>query len=167
MAEFLVGLVCIMLLVAGLQQIALLSDRGFKAMNNARHKMAEQQVYPVLRWSEFNFSAPVTPGPDGRAYTADDDRPVGDDTFYQDYEGYLGMVYDDLIDNYLDSAGRIDSHIDLQYSEGVFSSTAALDMNRAADQQAVEVVPFMDKVLGRDRILVGHDVWMPRWGGIP
>ena len=48
MAEFLVGLVCIMLLVVGMQQISLLSQRGFQSMTRARHEMALQYVEPTF-----------------------------------------------------------------------------------------------------------------------
>lgn len=168
MAEFLVGLVCIMLLVIGLQQIAFISEKGFLAMNNTRHQMAIQYAEdPPEEWLEFNFSSPAQPGPDGKDFTADDLRSGGNDSVYQDYDGYLDMVYDDVLEGFIVEAGRISPHVDLNYSSGIFSTTPGLDMMYAQDYQSVEAVPFMNKVLGRDRILIGRNLWMPRWSAIP
>ena len=169
MAEFLVGLVCIMLLIVGIQQISFLSQKGFKAMTAARHAMAWQYAEnPPSEWPIFNFGVPTRPGMDSKNLTADDRRGGGDDSFYQDMDGYLDMVYDDEIERYLLGAvGRTSPHIDLKYSEGTYTTTTALDMMYAAGHEAVFVVPFMDEVLGRDRILIGRDLWMPRWDAIP
>ncbi len=168
MAELLVGLVCIMLLVAGLQQVSILSQKGFLAMNNARHAMALQYAEdPPTQWPRFNFSNPTQPGSDGEHLTADDRKSGGDDTFYQDNNGYLDMVFDDNLEGHLLEAGRISPHVDLKYSGGVFSTTTALDMMHTAGHESADTVLFMDKVLGRDHILLNHDLWMPRWDAIP
>lgn len=166
MAEFLVGLVCIMLLLAGIQQVAILSQQGFTAMHNARHSMARQLADTTFTdWYDFGFAGPTDPGPDGRAMTADDLLNEGDDSFYQDYGGYLEKVYDDLVSGYLTQYGGYSPHSDLRHSE-VFSSSDALDTAYAADMQTVEVVPFLDKVLGRDRLYITRQLWLPRLDGI-
>lgn len=168
MAEFLVGLVCIMLLVAGMHQVALLSKHGFETTTNTRYAMAWQYVEdPPLQWPLYNFSLPTRSGMDAKNYTADDRTAGGDDSFYQRRNGYLNRVYDDEVEGWLNRGGRISPHIDLKYSGGVYLTTSALDMMYASDHQAVVAVPFMDKVLDQERILIGRDLWMPRWDAIP
>jgi hypothetical protein len=168
MAEFLVGLVCIMLLVAGLQQIAFLSEKGFASFTNTRHAMALQYTEdPPSEWNIFNFGAQSQPGVDAKNYTADDRRVNGNDRFYQDSDGYLNKLWSDEIDGYLITGGSDVVHNDLKFSEGTFSTTAALNMMYTADRQAVTVVPFLDKILGRDQIMIRTDLWMPRWDEIP
>ncbi len=174
MAEFLVGLVCIMLLVVGLQQISFLSQKGFLAMHNARHQMAIQYAEdPPSEWYIFNFSSPARPGPDGRSFTADDELSGGDDSFYQDLDGFNGIdgyvytVRNDLLEIFYANIPPTNPQLDLKYSGGMFSTTPALHMMYTQDHQAVDAVPFMDKVLGRDQILIGRSLWMPRWDAIP
>jgi hypothetical protein len=168
MAEFLVGLVCIMLLIAGIQQVSILSQRGFKSMNEARYAMALQYAEnPPTEWPIFNFSEPAQAGRDQASYTADDTRPGGNDRFYQEIDGYLNKVDDGNLSDYLTQYRGYSVHSDLKFSEGTFAGTTALNMMYTSDQEVVDVVPFMDKVLGRDRILIGRDLWMPRWNAIP
>jgi len=169
MAEFLVGLVCIMLLIVGMQQVSFLSQKGFKAMHDARRAMAWQYAEaPPADWWRFNFAVPTDAGTDAKSLTADDRRAGGDDSFYQEMDGYLDRIYDDEVERYLlGVAGRTSPHIDLKYSDGMYTTTTALDMMYAAGHETVDVVPFMDRVIGRERILIGRDLWMPRWDAIP
>ena len=164
MAEFLVGLVAVMLLVAGLQQIAFLSDRGYDAMNNARQAMARRLMDPSFAGdalSTFQFGDPTRPGRDGKNYTADDRRAGGNDTFYQGPDGYLEKVLDADIEGYLASYDFYNPHNDLKESD-VYSRSTALEMFHVSDQQSVDVVPFLNRMLGRETILIGHDLVMPR-----
>lgn len=162
MAEFLVGLVAVMLLVAGLQQIAFLSDRGYEAMDNARRSMARQLMDPgFVEGYRFGFGDPSSPGSDKNNYTADDRRSNGNDSFYQDSDGYLENVYDLRIEVYLSDYDYYNPHNDLKETD-VYSRSTALEMFHASDQQRVDVVPFLDRMLGRESILIGRDVVMPR-----
>ena len=162
MAEFLVGLVAVMLLVAGLQQIAFLSDRGYAAMNNARRDMARQLMSTTFADPyRFAFGDPPRRGIDGKNYTADDRRSFDNDQFYQAGDGYLEKVHDPDIEGYFASYGIYNRNNDLKVSD-VYSRSTALEMFHAADQQSVDVVPFLDRVLGRETILIGRDLVMPR-----
>jgi hypothetical protein len=162
MAEFLAGLVAVMLLVAGLQQVAFLSDRGYAAMNNARRKMAQQLMDPIfVEKYDFAFGDPTRPGVDGKNYTADDRRSFGNDSFYQQSDGYLEKVYDADLNGWLDTYDREIPQYDLKESE-VYSRSTALEMFHASDQQSVDVVSFLNRVLGRETILIGRDLVMPR-----
>lgn len=162
MAEFLVGLVAVMLLVAGLQQIAFLSERGFATMNNARRNMAQQLMNTTfVDGYLFAFGDPPRPGIDEKNYTADDRRAFDNDEFYQASDGYLAKVQDADIEGYFASYGIYNPNNDLKVTS-VFSRSQALEMFHASDQQSVDVVPFLDRVLGRDTILIGRDLVMPR-----
>lgn len=164
MAEFLVGLVAIMLLVAGLQQIAFLSQRGYAAMNNARLKMAGHLMDPSFAGdalSNFAFGDPTRPGSDRKNYTADDRRAYGNDTFYQVNDGYLEKVRDADIEGYFAAYDFYNPNNDLKQSD-VYSRSTALEMFHTSDQQSVDVVPFLNRVLGRETILIGSDIVMPR-----
>ena len=166
MAEFLVGLVAIMLLVAGLQQIAFLSDRGYDAMNNARRTMARHLMDPSFAGdalSTFDFGDPTRPGRDRKNYTADDRKAVGNDTFYQGPDGYLEKVWDADIEGYFASYDFYNPHNDLKVSD-VYSRSTALEMFHTSTQHSVDVVPFLDRVLGKKTITVGRgqDIVMPR-----
>lgn len=162
MAEFLVGLVAIMLLIVGLQQIAFLSDRGYAAMNNARRDMARQLMDPTfIDTFDFAFGEPTRAGVDEKNYTADDRRSFGNDRFYQESDGYLDKVTDGDLEGYLDSYDREVPHYDLEESD-VYNTSVRFQMLHASDQQTVDVVPFLNRVLGRETILIGRDLVMPR-----
>ncbi len=164
MAEFLVGLVAVMLLVAGLQQVAFLSDRGYDAMNQARRNMARHLMDPAFAGdalSNFEFGDPTRPGIDGKNYTADDRRSDGNDRFYQGNDGYHGRVLDADIEGYFGAYDIYNPNNDLKESD-VYSRSTALEMFHTSDQQMVDVVPFLNRVLGRETILIGRDVVMPR-----
>ncbi|MBN2162917.1 MAG: hypothetical protein JXR25_08760 [Pontiellaceae bacterium] len=164
MAEFLVGLVCIMLLLAGLQQVSILSGKGFESMNQARYSLASQYIDPTPESLGFNFSGAGEAGTDGLNLTADDQHDIGVDVVYQDSEyGYLNSVNDDLIGGFLDSAGIINPNTDLKYNDGVYSESPALQMLYAEDEREVRISPFLKKLLQLDAIHLKREVWMPRW----
>ena len=163
MAEFLVGLVCIMLVVVGLQQIDLLSRRGFEAMSNARHQLASDLMDPTfVKPYNYAFCAPPDSGVDTENYTADDRTRPGFDAFYQDMpDGYLEKVRDADIGDYLTDYDRDIPDYDLKYST-VRDTSERLQMFHGYDQQAVDVVPFLDRILGKDTLYIGREVWMTR-----
>lgn len=162
MAEFLVGLVCIMLLLAGMQQVSILSQRGFTAMNNARYQMAKQLMDPPNQALKFRFAMPAQAGPDGEYLTADDRTRVGDDVFFQSIHGYLNKVNDPGIGNQLGRNGLYNPDNDLKYSE-VYSKSSALPMYHAADLEKVDWAPFLGYMLGhKDKsFLIERSLWMP------
>ena len=163
MAEFLLGLVAIMLLMVGLQQVSMVSNRSFKAYANSREVVARMQVDSNADYVEgFEFVERVDPGADGKNYTGDDQLVVGDDHFYTEGRGFLHMVDYALLEGYLWDYDRDDHYYKL--SDSSFSVVSeSFSMLYGADVQSAEIVPFLDKVLGRDSIDIKREIWMPSW----
>ena len=169
MAEFLVGLVGIMLLVVGLQQIPLVSRKSFKAYSAAREDVAMQLTESMERYSgEFLFADTVDAGADRKNYTGDDRVVVGDNSFYTEGNGFLervgypgaGEIGDQLndyerIDPYSDLADTSDSDLSQKFR-----------MHYAVNVQPVEILPFLRKVLGKDTVNLQREVFMPSWDGL-
>lgn len=166
MAEFLVGLVSVMLLVVGLQQISLLSDRSFAAHFNVRKSLAEQMVAPAVAYPDgFVFATKTDPGPDGKNYTADDVVVVGNDDFFEKGQGFLHAVDYAVLNGYLWDYECDDPYYRL--SDSAFSELSeSFDMLYATDRQSVDVVPFLRRVLGRDTIDIQQEAWMPVLDGL-
>lgn len=166
MAELLLGLVAILLLVVGLQQVSLLSRGTFEAYANAREQVAQLQIDPNSDYIEgFQFVERVDPGTDGKNYTGDDRMVVGDDGFYTDGQGFLDKVDYKQLEGYLWDWERPDHYYKL--SDSSFSSISeSFSMFRGMDVQEVEVVPFLDKVIGRETIVLKQEIWMPWWNGV-
>lgn len=164
MAEFLVGLVGIMLLVVGLQQISIISKSSFDAHVNARTRLAEQLIDPMSDYTgEYIFVDTVDKGPDEKLYTGDDRIVEGDDSFFTEGDGFLDLV------NYYDLSGTLlDYDMEDPYHRMEDSSflelSESFSMYYGMDIQEVEVVPFLRKVVGRDYIELQREAWIPSWG---
>lgn len=166
MAELLLGLVAIMLLMVGLQQVSIVSNRSFEAYANSREQLARMQVEPNSDYVEgFEFVERVDPGRDEKNYTGDDELVVGDDSFYTEGRGFLHMVDYGLLEPYLWDYEREDHYYKL--SDSSFSVVSeSFSMFYGVDYQSVEIVPFLDKVVGRDSIEIKREIWMPSWNGM-
>lgn len=168
MAEFLVGLVGIMLLIVGLQQVSIISRKSFEAHVNVRTQLAEQMVDPMADYTgDYIFVATVDKGEDQKGYTGDDRILEGDDGFFTEGNGFLDLV------NYYDVSGylldptydREDPYHRLEDSSFLVLSES-FSMYYAADNQAVDVVPFLRTVIGRDTINLKREAWIPSWGNL-
>ncbi len=166
MAEFLVGLVSIMLLVVGLQQIALVSVASFRAYSNVRGSLAEQMADTHSDYTEgFVFATMTDPGADGKNYTGDDIVMVGTDDFFEKGKGFLHAVDYAMLRDYLWSYDREDPYYNLSDSD--FSEMSkSFEMLYASDIQPVDVVPFLRRVLGRNMINIEQECWMPALDGL-
>ncbi len=163
MAEFLVGLVGIMLLVVGLQQIAIVSNQSFKAHFNVRRLLAEQMVDPMADYTgEYGFFPTTDPGLDDKKYTADDFMVEGNDDFFKKRKGFRYAVDYYSLEVRLDEYGRADPYYHLS-ERGLANLSKSFEMFYAEDRQPVEVVPFLRRVLGRDIIEIEQSGWMPAW----
>lgn len=163
MAEFLVGLVGLMLLVVGLQQVSLLSSGSLKAHFNVRRSLAVQIADPMADYSgDYAFFPTTTSGRDGKPYTADDSIVAGNDDFFTNRKGFRYAVDYYSLDEYLTEYGRNDPYYHL--SERSFAKLSkSFEMFYAGDRQSIEVVPFLRRALGRDQVEIGQSGWMPAW----
>ena len=166
MAEFLVGLVGIMLLVVGLQQISILSTRSFEAHSKVRTLLAEQMMDPSADYTEgFVFATKTDPGPDGKNYTGDDRVVEGSADFFEKKQGFLPAV------DYAELSGRLLEHgcpnpyhrlADSEFTD----VSKSFEMLYAEDRGSVEVVPFLRRALGRGSVGIEQHAWMPELGGL-
>lgn len=166
MAEFLVGLVGIMVLVVGLQQVAKLSEGSFKMHFNIRKSLAEQMVDPMADYVEgFVFATKTAPGLDGKNYTADDAVVIGNDGFFKGRRGFRYAVDYSALDGYLNAYDRDNPYSRL--SDSSFSDLSEnFEMLYAMDMQSVEVAPFLRRMLGRDTLNLRREAWMPKLDGL-
>jgi hypothetical protein len=167
MSEFLVGLVGIMLLVVGLQQISILSSKTFEAHTNSRRMLAEEIAAESFeKYSgDFIFVETVDSGADKKIYTADDNVIIGDDSFYTEGKGFFHMVDYAILKDYLWEYERLDPYYRL--SDSSFSILAeSFSMHYGVDTQEADILPFLRKVLGRDTVNLKHEIFMPAWKGL-
>ncbi|MEE9367904.1 MAG: hypothetical protein V3V05_03465 [Pontiella sp.] len=170
MAELLVGLVGIMLLVVGLQQISIVSQSSFKAYFTAREDVARQitDEFGADYSGDFLFADTVDAGDDQKNYTGDDRVVIGDNSFFTEGNGFLDRVFyrgADEIGDRLNEYERVDP-----YSELADTSASDLSdkfrMYYGERTESVEVVPFLSKVLGKDSINLKREIFMPSWDGL-
>ena len=166
MAEFLVGLVGIMLLIVGLQQISILSARSFEAHSNVRKLLAEQMMDPMSDYTEgFVFATKTDPGPDGKTYTGDDRVMIGNTDFFEKGQGFLPAVDHAELSGRLSEYGCADPYYNLTDS-GFTEVSKSFEMLYAEDRKSVEVVPFLRRALGRGTVNIERHAWMPELGGL-
>ena len=166
MAELLVGLVGIMLLIVGLQQISIVSRRSFETYVDVRTQLANQLADPSSDFSgEFIFVDTVEKGKDTKGYTGDDRIIQGDDSFYTEGQGFLDQVDYSVLEGYLWDYERENPYYRL--SDSSFSILSeSFSMHYGVSFSEVEMVPFLRKVLGRDTLHLKSEAWMPAWDGI-
>ena len=167
MVEFLVGLVGILLLVVGLQQISIVSQKSFAAHTAARAQVAEQLADPT--WGDYTgdfvFVDAVDQGADQKNYTGDDTIVAGDDSFYTEGKGFLPAVDYAPLNGYLVGHDRDDPYYRLSDSSfSILSESFA--MHYGVDIQPVELLPMLRKALGRDSVNLKRDMFMPSWKGL-
>lgn len=78
LVEFVVALVCILVLVAGVIQISVIGLRHSRLMSEARQEAGRKAMMDSSSFSSPQFVLACTVGNDGIAYSVDDDRTVGD-----------------------------------------------------------------------------------------
>ena len=170
MAEFLVGLVGIMLLVVGLQQIAILSEKNFEMHHKVRGDLAVQMTESSSPFIPgFSFATKTDLGADGKAYTGDDQVVVGTDDVYTGPNGLMSAVdYGWMRGTLWDYAppSRDNDPYNRLAESGFSDLSKKFEMFYAEDRVPVEVVPFLRRLLGRDSINLRQQAWMPALDGL-
>lgn len=172
MSELLVGLVAIMLLLVGLLQVSFVSRTSFDAYTNVREGLARQVADPMADYSgEFLFAESVDRGRDEKNYTGDDSVVVGDDSFFTEGNGLLESMHHTDMWQFLDMASEAEPEYEhdpyhLISDAFFYDLSVSFSMFYAADRQSVKVVPFLNKVIGRDEINLKQEAWMPSWRGL-
>lgn len=78
LVEFVVALVVVMVLLAGIIQISWLGVRHSRAMGEARRLAGQKSMLDVSSFSSPRYIESCTTGPDGVAFSRDDDIVAGD-----------------------------------------------------------------------------------------
>lgn len=81
--ELMVALVVMLVLVAGILQIGSMGVSQSKLMSEARREAGQKALLDVASFSAPEFIGACTPGPDGIAFSRDDDTTPGDTALLQ------------------------------------------------------------------------------------
>lgn len=78
LVELMVGLIVILVLVAGMLQVGSLTRASTEAMEAARRRVGERAFSEAYFSDLPTYIADIQPGPDGRRYTRDDEITTAD-----------------------------------------------------------------------------------------
>jgi hypothetical protein len=161
--EFVVGLAVVLVLVAGLLQVAALTRAQTDTMVEARRRAGEEAMDVNQPLAGPEFIRDWTDGPDGYAYS-------GDDTFSEgDALTFLGAVVDQAAggaDGW-DRIGQAGGDNRLYGLHRALRPVSAFGLVKGSDEETVEVIPAVRELIyDKDRITVRSDVWMTWTRGI-
>ena len=158
MIEFIVALVAVVALAAGLLQIASLGRAHTEAMVDARREAAARALSPMSYLSDASYIEDWNEGPDGSRYTTDDEMAEDEGLSFQnivvdraspDDEGWT--VYNGVPQNPFSSLR----------GAGNPSSVFGLTMGEA--DETVSLLPAVQHLLyGADSLNVRCEVWLTR-----
>ena len=157
MIEFVVALIAVMVLAAGLVQIGLLSKAHTDVMTEARTEAGEHAVTPVVGGTAPDYIEEWENGPDDVSYSADDESTDGDSR-----DIVLRMVgrarpsdlYEQIGDNPVS---------DLFYDPSTLMSCL---VNGHSEKNVALLPVIKDMAYADDSIDVKSDVWMVKLGEI-
>lgn len=162
MIEFMVGLLVVVVLLAGLLQLVALASARSEIIGRVRGEAGQRAMTPGALTALPQYLQSWEPGADGRRYTADD-LPLIDSPSELRQRIVAQSVADSTdwhwIDerHYRDLAALMDA--------GLWS--AALGFVRADETADVPVIPAIRAwVYHKDSIRVGDEVWLPRTGDL-
>lgn len=172
MIEFMLGLVGIMFLLVGLLQARELSWNIAQMNLDVRGELAEQMLEEVAETSngQMLYSEGHDVGEDGLMYTDDDNMlsttPFGFSEMFLEYVGYTeaGSLGGDTAQEYLENYSLNDPYEALEEITIEISDT--FDMIYQAGSVEVDVLPFMQSLIGKTSIELDVGIWMPRLGGL-
>lgn len=155
--EFVVGIVAVVILVAGMVQIGLLTKAHCDVMGEARKSAAEKAVDDEVETSP-DYVGSVQDGGDTNNYTADDEFPDGNTSDLQSrLLAYANPneLQDNLDDNPLTDAFNDPTKVMTGLVKGDSSKTVTLE------------TAIQNMVTGADSIDVKSEVWMVSIGDLP
>ena len=157
LVEFVVSIVAVIVLVAGLVQIGLLTKVHTDVMQEAREKAGELVLSPMPMGMAPDYIGKWEDGPDGVNYSSDDEAAGGN------LAGFQGMTI----------AGAQPRRLYDQVGDNEFYRLIGdplLVMNgfvKGSSTRTVELLPAMRSLLyGTDSTDVKCDVWMVNGGGL-
>ncbi len=162
MIEVMVGLVTLIVLIAGLLQVASLTRARTDAMASARAKAATRAL-EISPFSEFpDYIHEISAGPDGRTYSHDDEAN------YADPELFDATIVNRAVSNSSEwavlEAVPTNPFADLH---GSLSPASAFGLLKGDASEPVTLIPAVRSLLYRaDEIDVECEVWMTWTQGI-
>lgn len=162
MVEFLVGLVAVLVLLAGLLQIASLTKAETDTMIDARREAAEKAMSDPALLATADFVGDVLVGADGSTYSADDEHTTetSDDFISYIVEPSAGSASEWAIIDAVPS----NSFTTIR-SSAVPSYELGMVQGDASD--SIPLISAVQKLIyDDDSIEVESEVWMPWLRGI-
>ena len=139
--EFVVALVVILVLVAGIIQIAWMGHRHSLAMGEARREAGVKAMMDLSSFESPRYIQSCTPGPDGIEYSRDDDASAGDRSGLNG--GILEYAHPDDLGS-VAPGNRVSVMADSEMPEVMFG------LVKGEKREAVELMPIVRQLLYRD-----------------
>ncbi|MDF7807715.1 hypothetical protein P4E94_09725 [Pontiellaceae bacterium B12219] len=171
MIEFILGLVGIMFLLIGLLQVRELSWTSTQMSLDIRENIADQMTGSgSLQSGVLNYSEGHTRGADNRMYTSDDKMMTGSISSFlgnfMDHSGYStpssqgGLSTKEYLSDY-------NLHDPYMALDSVSANLAEpFDMLYQPGSDDIFVLPFISPLIGKGRIDIETEVWMPELGNL-
>jgi hypothetical protein len=171
MVEFLLGLVGIMFLVAGLLQAREISYKNLKMQCDSREDMADLLTGAGSSQSgDFVYSKGHDTGNDKKMYTGDDvmlsDSPS---TFFGSFLPASGYIEPPTgsgsIQEYFSEfeTARNDPYASL---EDTGDLGASFNMLFSQDSAEIRIMPFLRRIIGKNMFILERSIWMPKLDGL-
>jgi len=160
--EFIVGLVAVLVLFAGLLQVASLTKTHTDTMVSARRLAAEQAMMDVDAPTSPDYIAAWRIGADRKAYTRDDTFSPGDAGGFED------RIVDRAAQD-LGGWGIVDGITGNRVSDlhGSAAPGSLFGLVEGQDRRSVDLLPAVrDLIYAAPSIDVRCDVWMTRTKGL-
>ena len=159
--EFIVGLVAVLVLFAGLMQVASLTKTHTDTMVNARRLAAQQAMIDVDGPTSPDYIEDWRVGSDRKPYTRDDGFGTGDAVAFNDRIVDKAAMAPDwsVVDGI--TGNRISG------LHGQAAPVSLFGLVRGADSRSVDLLPAVQHLIyDAPSIRVRCDVWMPRTKGL-
>lgn len=162
MVEFVVGIIAVLILFAGLMQIASLTKTHTDTMVEARRLAAEQAVIDMDTLSPSEYILQWRNGADGKPYTRDDEYGNADP----------GAFGERMVERASATAAGWDvidlaPNDDISYLHNNPDPSSSFGLVKGSAHGTVDLLPAFQKfIYAAPRIDVGCDVWMTQTKGL-
>lgn len=162
MIEFIVGLVAILVLSAGLLQIASLTRAQADVMNESRRIAGEQSLLDMTTLEPAHFIQAMEMGPDNKKYTRDDTFTLADASTFRNT--FINRTVENDADwAYISRSG--DEHF--TQMRNTANPSIVFGMVQGESHQTVDLISAVQSLIYRaPSIRVEGEVWMTRTGEI-
>ena len=158
MVEFVVALVCILVLVAGIIQISVLGLRHSTLMNEARREAGQKAMLDVSSFAGPRYITACTVGADGVAFSRDDGKTDGDPAYVS--VGLASHANPDVLDGVL-PGNPVTSVAQSAFPHFLFG------LVEGEKSDSVDLIPIMRELIYRkDAVDLKASAWMTWTKGV-